>query len=124
MRFDFNLYGDDFSMSSFDIGFLTGKAGTINLSGYRDGSLVVSDDIFTPAGVTLPSFETIVMGAGWENLDRIHFNISGSSCCPGDASALDNIVLSSAAAVPVPGAIWLFGSALTGLGWLRRKRSA
>ncbi len=26
--------------------------------------------------------------------------------------------------VPVPGAVWLFGSALAGLGWLRRKQTA
>ncbi|MGI9309169.1 MAG: VPLPA-CTERM sorting domain-containing protein [Gammaproteobacteria bacterium] len=27
-------------------------------------------------------------------------------------------------AVPVPAAVWLFGSALTGLGWMRRKQTA
>ncbi|MCP3907923.1 MAG: VPLPA-CTERM sorting domain-containing protein [Gammaproteobacteria bacterium] len=26
-------------------------------------------------------------------------------------------------AVPVPAAVWLFGSALAGLGWLRRKQT-
>jgi hypothetical protein len=31
---------------------------------------------------------------------------------------IDNIVVS---AVPVPAAVWLFGSALVGLGWLRKK---
>lgn len=31
--------------------------------------------------------------------------------------------LSNAAAVPVPAAVWLFGSALAGLGWLRRKQT-
>ena len=30
----------------------------------------------------------------------------------------------SVAAVPVPAAVWLFGSALAGLGWLRRKPTA
>jgi len=34
--------------------------------------------------------------------------------------ALDNIVVS---AVPVPAAVWLFGSALAGLGWMRRKQT-
>ncbi|HJP04021.1 MAG: VPLPA-CTERM sorting domain-containing protein [Gammaproteobacteria bacterium] len=33
-------------------------------------------------------------------------------------SALDNIALT---AVPVPAAAWLFGSALAGLGWIRRR---
>ena len=31
---------------------------------------------------------------------------------------LDNV---SVSAVPVPAAVWLFGSALAGLGWMRRK---
>jgi hypothetical protein len=31
---------------------------------------------------------------------------------------VDNI---NATVVPVPAAVWLFGSALAGLGWLRRK---
>lgn len=36
-------------------------------------------------------------------------------------AALSDIVLT---AVPVPAAVWLFGSALAGLGWLRRKQTA
>jgi hypothetical protein len=34
---------------------------------------------------------------------------------------LDNF---SASVVPIPAAVWLFGSALAGLGWLRRKQAA
>jgi len=34
-----------------------------------------------------------------------------------------DIVSGTVSAVPVPAAVWLFGSALAGLGWLRRKRS-
>ncbi|MGI9309171.1 MAG: VPLPA-CTERM sorting domain-containing protein [Gammaproteobacteria bacterium] len=30
----------------------------------------------------------------------------------------------SFSAVPIPAAAWLFGSALAGLGWLRRKQAA
>jgi hypothetical protein len=33
---------------------------------------------------------------------------------------LDDIVVS---AVPIPAAVWLFGSALAGLGWMRRKQT-
>jgi hypothetical protein len=33
----------------------------------------------------------------------------------------DNIVVT---AVPIPAAVWLFGSALAGLGWMRRKQAA
>lgn len=35
-----------------------------------------------------------------------------------------SIVSGSVSAVPVPAAVWLFGSALAGLGWLRRKQTA
>jgi hypothetical protein len=34
--------------------------------------------------------------------------------------SIDNF---SASVVPVPAAVWLFGSALAGLGWLKRKQS-
>ena len=35
-----------------------------------------------------------------------------------------NVVSGSVSAVPVPAAVWLFGSALAGLGWLRRKQAS
>jgi hypothetical protein len=34
-----------------------------------------------------------------------------------------NEVVFGASAVPIPAAVWLFGSALAGLGWLRRKQT-
>jgi len=122
--FDFNLYGDDFTLESFDIGFLYGGAGEIRLNGYRDGSLVATDLFTTPAGPQLPTYQTINLGAGWDNLDRVSFDVSPSNCCPGDPSALDNIVLTSATAVPVPAAAWLFISSLAGLAGLRLRRAA
>ncbi len=120
--FDFDLYGDDFTLTSFDVGFLSGKAGTATLRGYRDGSQVAYEAINIPAANALPFYQTVVMASGWENLDHLYFAMSGNDCCPGDASALDNIVLMTAAVVPVPAAIWLFGSGLIGLVWLPRKR--
>jgi hypothetical protein len=35
----------------------------------------------------------------------------------------DRFMTGTVTAVPVPAAIWLFGSALAGLGWMRRKQS-
>jgi hypothetical protein len=35
--------------------------------------------------------------------------------------SLDNITVST---VPIPAAVWLFGSALAGLGWMRRRKTA
>jgi len=34
------------------------------------------------------------------------------------------LVSGSVSAVPIPAAVWLFGSALVGLGWMRRKQTA
>jgi hypothetical protein len=34
---------------------------------------------------------------------------------------VDNVMLGTA--VPIPAAVWLFGSALAGLGWMRRKKT-
>jgi hypothetical protein len=54
------------------------------------------------------------------------FRLDEDACvCGGFGIALegyaDNIVVG--AAVPVPAAVWLFGSALAGLGWMRRKQT-
>jgi hypothetical protein len=38
----------------------------------------------------------------------------------GAQAFVDNIVVST---VPIPAAVWLFGSALAGLGWIRRKQT-
>jgi hypothetical protein len=43
--------------------------------------------------------------------------------CMYPASDLRYIVSGQVSAVPVPAAVWLFGSALAGLGWMRRRKS-
>jgi len=62
------------------------------------------------------------VGTGdWLNLTSVTFQVSGSGFWIGHATAeVDNIVVG--AAVPVPAAVWLFGSALGALGWVRRRR--
>lgn len=57
-------------------------------------------------GVSALDFETVVLGDALG--DAIAF-----------ATLSDSVAVS---AVPVPAAVWLFGSALAGLGWLRRKQ--
>jgi hypothetical protein len=34
-----------------------------------------------------------------------------------------NVIAGTVSAIPVPAAVWLFGSALAGLGWMRRKQT-
>ncbi|MDG1462772.1 MAG: VPLPA-CTERM sorting domain-containing protein [Gammaproteobacteria bacterium] len=64
----------------------------------------------------------VPVGTGdWLNLESVRFRAEGNQFGPGFASAaIDNIVIN---AVPVPAAFWLFGSALAGLGWMRRKQT-
>ena len=38
-------------------------------------------------------------------------------------SATRGVLTGSITAVPIPAAVWLFGSALAGLGWMRRKQT-
>jgi hypothetical protein len=65
-------------------------------------------------------YNTFVLGAAWTGLDSV---LLQSDCtllnfgC--DTLAIDNIVVNS---VPIPAAVWLLGSALAGLGWLRRTK--
>ena len=46
-----------------------------------------------------------------------------ASCEFVDTGVVRNVVSGSVSAVPIPAAVWLFGSALTGLGWMKRKRT-
>lgn len=60
-------------------------------------------------------------GSGdWLNLESVRF-VVGASGVPGGfqgyGMSVDNVVVN---VVPIPAAVWLFGSALLGLGWLRR----
>jgi hypothetical protein len=50
----------------------------------------------------------------WTNLVSVTVDASN------DFGSIDNIVISQ---VPVPAALWLFGSALAGLGWMKRIRT-
>jgi hypothetical protein len=67
------------------------------------------------------------VGTGdWLNVVGVFFTASGPFCttnCYLDLAGLevDNIVVG--AAVPIPAAVWLFGSGLGLLGWIRRRRT-
>ena len=64
---------------------------------------------------------SVAIGTGdWLNLESLRVETICGEYCIGRAS-LDDITVN---AVPIPAAFWLFGSALAGLGWLRRKQTA
>jgi hypothetical protein len=77
----------------------------------------------TLAGGGLTFLLGVPVGTGdWLNLESVRFWAEGNGFGPGGATVeLDNIVVS---AVPIPAAVWLFGSGLGLLGWFRRRQSA
>ena len=67
------------------------------------------------------AIDTVLFDDAWTNLTSIDIEFSVSSFYPAFVvPAVDNITLQ---AVPIPAAVWLFGSALAGLGWLRRRQT-
>jgi len=77
---------------------------TLSLDMLRDGVGGVDD------------FQTFLFDDSWGSLTSVRFATLESNAY----LSFDNIV-TGAALVPVPAAVWLFGSALAGLGWMRRK---
>jgi hypothetical protein len=79
--------------------------------------LVASFSASVDGGVFSGSLADI--GAGdWLNITQVTFESEAVAFAP---VSIDNVVVGSA--VPVPAAVWLFGSGLAALGWLRRRRS-
>jgi len=68
----------------------------------------------------------------WLDVTHVRFEVAsfcgGSECGPSGQIDFDTLSIYvdnvSVQAVPIPAAAWLFGSALAGLGWLRRKQVA
>ena len=56
-----------------------------------------------------------------DNSDCSSFFGSGGTSVEFVDGAINGVIVS---AVPIPAAVWLFGSALAGLGWMRRKQTA
>jgi len=56
-----------------------------------------------------------VFDASWASLAYV--TVDGLGLAPG----IDNVQLN---AIPIPAAVWLFGSGLGLLGWMRRRKTA
>ena len=74
------------------------------------------------AGGGTADLSTAIGTGDWLTLEYFSVN---DTCyivgyCSFHAASLDDITVS---AVPIPAAVWLFGSALAGLGWLKRKKT-
>ena len=82
--------------------------------------------VYEPGGAFGPS--PLTNNGGWLSLDTLNsreLDVCNPSCY--DPASLSRDVISGGAfgvAVPLPPAVWLFGSALAGLGWIRRRSQA
>lgn len=104
-----SISGDEFNLGSLDI--LVGSLfPSASITGVYAGGGNISRSVST-AG-----WQTEAFGAAWNGLDSL--SISMNSASGVDVLGLDNF---TATVVPVPAAVWLFGSALAGLGWMRRR---
>ena len=109
--------GTLFSLLSFDFGYNEQDPMPLLVTGTFADNSQTSVSFNNVTGL----FETLSPGIGWDNLASVSFAIDTTNNYSDlNIPLFDNIVVS---AVPVPAAVWLFGSALAGLGWIRRKQT-
>ncbi len=84
------------------------------ITGFLDGGGTVSLSV-----QNVVAFQTINFDASWTGLTSFRIEIDNTANPSGilGASAIDNIVVT-----PIPAALWLFGSGVVLLGWVRRPR--
>jgi hypothetical protein len=98
-----------FDVSSFD-GWVFSENAFFEVTGFLEGGGTVSATLASFSGVTQ------TYNLNWTGLTRLSIgNINGAP------TVVDSITASQ---VPVPAAVWLFGSALAALGWMRTKQTA
>jgi hypothetical protein len=109
--------GQLFNLHSFN---LEGVGGDFTIEGYDAFDQLIASAEHFPIG-----WDTIAFDDAWSNVSTIVIADSVFSFGPLAPTTagirLDNF---SATVVPLPAAAWLFGSALAGLGWLRRRQTA
>jgi hypothetical protein len=104
--FDLNAveFAGSYSGIVFEVTGYLNSGGTISTS-------VVSDGL---------AWQTIGFGSEWANLSKVEFR-SPVTDSFGYSAGIDGIVVTT---VPIPAAVWLFGSGLGLLGWFRRRQTA
>jgi hypothetical protein len=107
----FTKGGESFDLISIDLSEIEIPLGSSTVTFSRDGGhsqTFVTDGPF--------GFETFFFDSGFLGATSVSWVSEFATPVP----QIDNIVIN---VVPIPAAIWLFGSALAGLGWLRRKQT-
>jgi len=82
-----------------------------------DDNVIASMDI---SWMDDTGWRTVVFDSSWTNIQTLEIGFLSECCSEVIYTEVDNIVVN---AVPVPAAFWLFGSALAGLGWMRKRSS-
>jgi len=99
--------GGAFAIHDFDLFMDTDPGGWQEIRGTLAGG-----------GITFLSSPGVGTG-DWLNLESVTFRAEGNGFDFGFGTIeIDNVIIS---AVPVPAAVWLFGSALFGLAWFRQR---
>jgi hypothetical protein len=114
--------GVNFALESFRFGSVAEETtifpyeGTV--TGYLGSGGTVTQDINIASGAA----QLFVFDSAWSDLASVDIEINLYPdylvCC--HPFAIDDITLQT---VPVPAAVWLFGSALGGLVWMRRRKT-
>ena len=108
--------GQSFDLLSLDtqewhVGGYDGSNPTRIIGNYAAGGQI---EMTLPVPGSLAGLDTANFNAAWSGLSSLEIQAGGNN-----GFYLDNVAMS---VVPVPAAAWLFGSALAGLGWIRRKQ--
>jgi hypothetical protein len=127
------------NISLFTSGSANWDATYFNMSSTISGSLTCTyySCLFAPENATTGSIILeIALDGAWDRFDSLDtYDIyrgnalwrCGTDCLEynSSASTLAEVIDGSitGALVPIPAAFWLFGSALAGLGWMRRKQT-
>ncbi len=106
-----------FDLTSMDLGFVEADPFPTTITGVLSDYTTISVELGSLGGW----FDTVNFDSSWSGLKSVSVNFETEGNYLFNVPGVDNIV---ASVVPVPAAVWLFGSALAGLGWMRRKQTA
>jgi hypothetical protein len=112
-----HVQGFSFDLDSLAFApLITGDVDEMVVTGFFEGGGTIQRT--TSSIVTATDWDTVVFDSQWAGLTRLEI-ATLPSCCVSFGMAVDNIVVSNV--VPIPAAVWLFGSALVLLGWVQRR---
>jgi len=119
---DFDLHSLDTLLFDFDSSLSQGIS-PLDIYGYDAADNQVAFLSLAPEGDGSDDWVNVVFDSNWDAVNKvvIENQVFGSTFgTEAKPTYVDNF---TATVVPLPAAVWLFGSALAGLGWMRRKQA-